>query len=440
MMWRYLARSLSSAIAWILHDDRGISGTVVAIALPGLIGIGALGAETGLWYTIKLRNQSAADAAAISAAYEVLAGKTDVTGDLTPAASEAATQNRYTGSTPAVVHPYSDGVVSNGVAVTLQQAQGALLASLFLPGVTVASKAVAVIKVLDNSCVLALAADSTGVEVVSSSSLNVPNCSVAANSTSTSAIDLQDGTSSIAAATLVTRGEISFAGNPIDPAAPPPGFVLNSRPLIGAPAITDPYANTLTHTFLTGGIPQTCAAGPPYPANSQICGGLPVDGTTVDLLPGTYWITDGDLTLQSNAGLKCSTCDSANGTGVTIILTMGTAGIVGNVKIPSSATVTLQAPNSGTYSGLLFVQDPLAISSGGTTPDNAFLGGPAMSLTGLLYFPTTTVAFAGNPGPPCTVLISYKAVIQGNSNFTRAGCSSAGLTILPTVNTVALGE
>ena len=178
MMWRYLARSLSSAIAWILHDDRGISGTVVTIALPGLIGFGALGVETGLWYTIKFRNQSAADAAAISAAYEVLAGKTDVTGDLTPAASEAATQNGYTGTTPAaVIYPYSDSLVSNGVAVALEQTQGTFLASMFLSGVKIATKSVAVIEVLENPCILALGTSGRGVEISDLSGIDMPECS-----------------------------------------------------------------------------------------------------------------------------------------------------------------------------------------------------------------------------------------------------------------------
>jgi Flp pilus assembly protein TadG len=116
-MLRDLAGSLSSALTRMLRDQRGVSATIVAIALPGLIGFGALGAETGVWYTIKLRNQAAADAAALSAAYEVIVGRTDIASELTPAASEAAARNGYNGTTPAVTFPYSDGVVSNGVAV-----------------------------------------------------------------------------------------------------------------------------------------------------------------------------------------------------------------------------------------------------------------------------------------------------------------------------------
>ena len=69
------------------RDNRGAAAAVVAVTLPVLIGFETLGVETGLWYLIKRQGQSAADAAAIAAAYEVIAGKTDVLGELTPAVS-----------------------------------------------------------------------------------------------------------------------------------------------------------------------------------------------------------------------------------------------------------------------------------------------------------------------------------------------------------------
>src|SRR5215813_7744914 len=130
--------SLFGAITRIFAEQQGASATFAAIVMPALIGFGALGAETGVWFTIKLQNQSAADAAALSAAYEVIAGKTNVTADLTPAASEAAVLNGYNGGTPAVIYPYSDPTVSNGVAANLQQTFGAVLASMFLTQVRVA--------------------------------------------------------------------------------------------------------------------------------------------------------------------------------------------------------------------------------------------------------------------------------------------------------------
>jgi Flp pilus assembly protein TadG len=250
-----LVRPLWSAIARIFRDKAGASAMIVAIALPGLIGMSALGVETGIWFTIKLQNQSAADAAAISAAYEVIAGKTNMTGELTAAADEAARRNGYKGSVPTIVSPYSDGIVANGIAVTLQQSQGALLATMLLSGVTIANTAVAVIEVLDNSCILALGTNSTDVEIAASTQLDMPNCSVAANSISRTAIELRSSTSAVAAATLVTAGEISLQGAPVDPAAPPPEFALSSPAMIGAPSVADPYAANLTHTFLIAGMP-----------------------------------------------------------------------------------------------------------------------------------------------------------------------------------------
>jgi hypothetical protein len=445
-----LVRSLLGVLTLFSHEERGASAMVVAIALPGLIGFGALGAETGLWYTIKLQNQSAADAAAISAAYEVIADKTNIARDLVPAASEAAAQNGYTGTTPAVVYPYSDGVVSNGVAVTLQQTQGAFLASPFLPSVTVTSKAVAVVEVLDNLCILALGPSSTDVDIATSTRLDMRNCSIAANSISKTAIELNGSTSSLAAATLVTAGEVSLQGVPINPAAPPSQFTLGSPARIGAPSISDPYAGSLTHTFLTAGppaMPAKCVSTPRYP-NSQICGPLKIKNS-IDLLPGTYWITDGDLDLETNGVLKCTSCNPITGAGVTIILTTAKAsgGTVGTVNIlAANATIdNLNAPHSGTFKGLLIVQDSNGLPPGTTihSSGGTFWGGPGQTLNGLVYFPNSSLTFHGNPiatGSKCLLLVINSVNVNANSSLDTAGCASAGLTNLPTVSTVALAE
>ena len=425
MTSRDLAGSLLSAIARFSYDRRGVSATIVAIALPGLIGFSALGVETGLWYTIKLQNQSAADAAAISAAYQVIAGNTSVTGNLIPAASEAAAQNGYSGSTPTVVYPYSDSIVSNGVVITLQQTQPGLLGSMFLPSVTISTEAVAVVKALDNLCILALAATGTGMVFGDSSSLGAPDCAVGANSTSTSAMGIQGDIGSITAATLVTAGGITFNGDPVDPAAPPSELILTSRLEIGAPSIRDPYARTLTHAFLSTGIPAIRAATHTWTdVTATITPGLYDGGMSfganaiVDLTPGVYYVTNGDFSIASAATVTCMT--------------------IGNAQIRMGATVTLQAPNSGPFSGLLFVQDPLA--AGSEEPDNAFEGGPGMNLTGLLYFPNATVGFRGNPSATCTLLVASQVTIDSSSRLSTSGCGTAGLTNLPTVYTVALAE
>jgi Flp pilus assembly protein TadG len=459
-------RSLFSAIARIWHDKSGASAMMVAIALPGLIGFGALGAETGVWFTIKLQNQSAADAAALSAAYQIIAGKLNAVSDLTPAASEAATRNGYKGTTPTVVYPYSDSIVSNGVAVTLQQTQGVSLAAMFLSDVTVATKAVAVIEALDNSCILALRTSSTGVEVADFTGLDMPNCSAVANSISRSAIELHGSTSSIAAATLVTAGEISLQGNPIDPAAPPSEFILASHAMIGAPSIVDPYAGILTHNFLTIGMPvvsrcrSTTGAVTTYTgncvirgteltqpsikltANTQISGPWTIlTNQMVDLSPGTYWITGG---LTVGGVLKCSACDNVKGTGVTIILTAQTNKI-GAVSMAPDAIFNLNSPSAGRFAGFVMVQDSNGLPPGWTyTKSQSTVGGrSAATLNGLIYFPNTSLTFHGHPsaaGPKCLILVVNTLMVDQTSSLETRGCAAVGLTNLPTVSTVALAE
>ena len=255
---------------------------------------------------------------------------------------------------------------NNAVEVILSQQHNALLANLFLPQVTIETRAVAAIKNLDTSCILALNSTGTDINIVGSAgvclgpgnscgSCGTPTCSMTADSTDPSAIHLQ-GAACVAADNLVTPGGVGFTGNGHT-------LTLNSGPLIGAPPVADPYASTLTHTFLTTGMPTTCASGPPYPANSQICGGLKVTGT-LNLLPGTYWITDGDLDIK-NSTLECTTC-VPGGAGVTIILTTAkpSGGQVGTLTLGANGVLNLSAPGSGTFAGLVLIQDFVRLAAG----------------------------------------------------------------------------
>src|SRR5271155_4816837 len=69
-----LGREDGKAFRRLLRDDRGVTAMLVAITLPVLLLFGALAIDTGAWFTTKRQIQSAADAAALSAAYEVVAG------------------------------------------------------------------------------------------------------------------------------------------------------------------------------------------------------------------------------------------------------------------------------------------------------------------------------------------------------------------------------
>lgn len=128
--------------------------------------------------------------------------------------------------------------------------------------------------------ILALGTSSTGVEVAGSTHLNAPNCSVVANSVSSTAIELRSASSSVTVATLRAAGEIALQGIPIDPAAPPPEFLLSWPAMVEAPSVSAPYAGTLTHAFPITGMPTTPTSNVVgYISASAGLGALPVIGT-----------------------------------------------------------------------------------------------------------------------------------------------------------------
>src|SRR4051812_35769822 len=85
-----------------VRDERGVILVLAAMIMTVLALIIGLGVEAGWWYALQRQNQSAADAAALSAAYEYAYKSSLTATDLTPFATAAASRNKYTGSTPAV--------------------------------------------------------------------------------------------------------------------------------------------------------------------------------------------------------------------------------------------------------------------------------------------------------------------------------------------------
>ena len=78
------------------RDRRGAVALAVAVLLPILIGFAGIGVEVGLWFAIQRQNQSAADAAAISAALEYVAHiESGVTTNPVAAATTAANCNLF---------------------------------------------------------------------------------------------------------------------------------------------------------------------------------------------------------------------------------------------------------------------------------------------------------------------------------------------------------
>jgi hypothetical protein len=129
------------------------------------------------------------------------------------------------------------------------------------------------------------------------------------------------------------------------------------------------------------------------------------------------------LALQSNGVLECTTCNTSTGAGVTIIFTAGPNNIIGAPTMQSNPTIdNLSAPTSGTYAGLLMVQD--TVSGATYTTSATFQGTPGQTLNGLVYTPNSNLTFQGNPSVTnsCLLVVANTLTLQGNSSLATGGC------------------
>ncbi len=399
-------------LARLLRDRDGFILAMVAILLPALIGVTGLGVETGLWYAIKRQNQSAADEAALSAAMEVAAGKSDVTAQANCTAwrngfdssvSSSTCPTSLTGVT--VNNPPASGTHSGNnkfVEVILSQPQNALFASLYLANVTINTRGVAGPSGSTPACILALGTTGTDVSASGNGDADLTGCSVDTNSASSSSVALNGKNSQLKAYTINTSGGVS-PGN---------GTLTLTKPATtNAAATADPYAS-VTHA-----VPPSCSPGnstsTPTPGNCY--SGISIT-STVTLAAGVYYISGGQFSVTGHGNVT--------GSGVTIVLFNSAS-----VNIAGQASVTLSAPTSGTWQGVLFWQDAASSPCNSTTcPSIGVAGNGTIDLTGALYFPHGNVSFTGNSGSNCTVLIANTVAFAGNAFMSASQCAADGVT------------
>ena len=138
-----------------------------------------------------------------------------------------------------------------------------------------------------------------------------------------------------------------------------------------------------------------------------------------------------------------STSANVTGTGVTFYNTGTAAGVFAYkpVSIAGGGTITLTAPTSGTYGGILFFQDRnYTCPSGNGSCNNdssSFGGGSNEYLTGALYFPGTEVTYAGNPSSVVSsLIIAWRLTVNGTSQLNNHLLLGGGSPI----QTAALSE
>ena len=222
-------------LAKLLSAQEGFVAVMVALLIAALIGVAGLATEAGMWYALKRQNQTATDAAALTAAFEY-AGRI-VTGVTTNSPSAAATStasnNQFNTATPNTVTVNTPvctvGNVNCTVQVVLTDQLNTLFAHEYLPSTTtIATSATAEYQTLVNSngtpvgqtCLLGLGTDNTNpptgnvFQVNGHGSFNMPNCIIGSLSTDTDSMVINGGSGTWNLAALATAGGITVHGNP----------------------------------------------------------------------------------------------------------------------------------------------------------------------------------------------------------------------------------
>jgi hypothetical protein len=459
--------SIIAACLRLFRDRDGVVLVIVAVSLGAIIGLAGLATEAGLWYAIKRQDQSAADAAALAAAFEYGGAiETGVTTDPTAAATAAANANEFSTTAPNTITvqnpPSCDAAGKCSAQVTLTHQLNSILGRIALPStVTIATTATGGYQSLVNSsgnpigqtCLIGLGTYGSSppsgqvLRINGHADFEMPNCILGSVSTDSDSIRCNgcSASGSWDIAGIATAGGIRINGQT------PPVPIFTQFP------IRNPYVS-VTKSPLTGSLPSgPCTADPDIgtahlPLSPGLYCGLSFSaGAQVVLNPGIYYIDGGDFQIgftSSGGTSRLTSGASITGTGVTIVLTRVTATHAGAIHIEPGTTcnatpavISLSAPGpaagllqpSATVSqGLLIFQDPAAVTN--NTPATTITSGKTSSscdaatvtLSGAIDTPKSDLTLKGNrviAVRGCTEFIAQSFLFSGTPQLDDSGCN-----------------
>lgn len=396
-----------------LRDRRGSIAVQTALLLVILVGFAAFGVEITNLMLQQRRMQAAADAAAMAGGQ---AGRTlaQARVDALGIAGSHGYVNGSDNVTITVNKPASVGSYgASSTEVIIQKSfSPLLLAVLTNQAITVRVRAISDPTSVSAGCLLALDPSGSGaVTIVNNSSINNTLCELVVNSTSSSALTLQNSAFILGPVYLV--GDY-LLGN---------GANITGTPLTrnaGTP-VEDPYAGISLPT--APGCPGRASAisGNTTLQPGRYCSGMVIaNNSKVTLNPGVYYI-DQAFTMNQNS--------TVTGTGVTLLFNSATTSTIGQ-----GVSLTLTAPLTGTTAGLAITSRPNVSGS------FAFENNSKIVVEGAIYLPAMTATinnadtgsidkrgnFDPTLGSPCTQLIAYRLVLGSKIGF-RADCNGTAV-------------
>ena len=438
-------------LARLLRDEAGAWLISTTLMLPVLIGVAGVGTEGGMLFYQHRSLQSAADAAAYSAA---ISYSNSTSADITTQAQAVVASYGFTlgtGTNQANVTATATTFATlPAVQVTISRPQTAIFSSILF---SVLPNSVSATAVLNGggsnpagTCILAFGNTSTGnnapdaIQLQGNASINVPGCGMFSDSTdcvSGSFSESLGGNAAIAAGYLGSAGCMTIFGHA--QVNLPGGVTCNSSNSTactqGDATVSNPYAGVTMPS-----LPAPPCVNQPSGSNITLAAGrycgLNANGTNITLTGGIYILDCSASTCPSAQGtssmliVKNATLTDS-GAGSTLVFTCSTCSSASQwpsngVDVLANGNVSLTAPTSGSTAGFVMMGDPAMPL--GTAFDNH--SNPTAALSGTVYVPNGAFNWGGTPtsgtGNPCLQFVVNTISLYGNSTFGSSGCTLAG--------------
>jgi Flp pilus assembly protein TadG len=396
----------------------GNVAAVTAVCLIGILSVSALTLDGGLIMEKRRDAQSAADAAALAAAADLYYnwftyfGKTDTpTGTAAAAAQAQAKANGYengvNGVTVTVNILPKSGPFKNTdghAEVIISASQKRFFSKIWASDdTTYGARAVARGKRGGiSSGIMVLAPSGKGAYQTSGGGgVDLTGAPLIVNSNDAAAMVANGNGSSTAPQYYVagvpgwsTPGGGSFVGTMYSGSQPMPD------PLADLPVPDTTGLTVFKNGFKQSGGNKSSTIDP-----GVYTGGISIQGGTVTMNPGTYYMDGG--------GFNVGGTGSVSGSGVMIYNKPSSNN--DKIDISGQGSINLTPPTSGTYQGVLFFEDRTSTVPVNINGSNA----TSMTMTGTFYAASATLNVSGN-GTQQTIgaqYISYNVAISGNAAF-----------------------
>jgi hypothetical protein len=403
-VWRRLRR--------LARDERGATLATTALLLFTLLGFVGLGIDLGAAFAVRRGAQNAADSAALSAAVDAAAGGKQLVQQARAVAARYGLVDGKDGVTVQVRTPPATGPNKgdkDATEVVIQRPALGFFSLLFNPKPPpIGARAVATSALgAGSGCLVAL--DRTAAQAVLFNGIptvNLQNCTLYDNSSSSTALLLNGGITINASGIQVVGGILKN------------GTVnLNADVETGVPPVTDPYAKDpippyngcdQNNAVVNSGARTFNASGArPY----VFCNGLIVNAGSVKFGPGIYVINGGSFILNGSTG--------ATATGATFVFTNGAT-----FTFNSGTNINLSAPTTGPTAGKVIWVDPKG--GGGQVTLNA---GSNQVYTGAIYAPSRQMVLNGGTrvvNSVCTQIIVATIIVNGDVAL-QTDCGGTGV-------------